>query len=121
MASPLAATAQQMGSDAPVAHTALGDLRGVFRHGVAAFNGVPYAAPPIGELRFAPAAPVRPWSGERDATRHGSIAPQLPPRLSVSSDATASPLRRRPKITESRDVARLIPSMREIPARASVR
>ena len=70
--------------DEPVAQTALGNLRGVFTDGVAAFRGVPYAAPPIGELRFAPAAPVRAWTGLRDATRHGPIAPQLPSRLSVA-------------------------------------
>ena len=71
-------------ADAPVAHTSLGDLRGVFRDGIAAFHGVPYAEPPIGELRFAPAAPVLAWSGLRDATRHGPIAPQPPPRLSAA-------------------------------------
>ena len=70
--------------DEPVAQTALGNLRGVFTDGVAAFRSVPYAAPPIGELRFAPAAPVRAWTGLRDATRHGPIAPQLPSRLSVA-------------------------------------
>ena len=71
-------------ADEPVAHTALGDLRGVFTDGVAAFRGVPYAAPPVRELRFAPAAPVQAWNGERDATRHGPIAPQLPSRLRVA-------------------------------------
>jgi para-nitrobenzyl esterase len=70
--------------DEPVAQTALGNLRGVFTDGVAAFRSVPYAAPPIGELRFAPAAPVRAWTGLRDATRHGPIAPQLPSRLGVA-------------------------------------
>src|ERR1700689_5776125 len=70
--------------DVPVAHTALGDLRGEWRDGVAAFRGVPYAAPPLGELRFAAAAPIRSWSGLRDATRHGPIAPQLPSRLRVA-------------------------------------
>jgi para-nitrobenzyl esterase len=70
-------------ADAPVAHTPLGDLRGIFRDGIAAFHGVPYAEPPIGELRFAPAAPVLAWSGLRDATSHGPIAPQPPPRLSA--------------------------------------
>ena len=67
----------------PVARTALGDLRGIFRDGIAAFHGVPYATPPVGDLRFAPAAPARPWSGQRDATRHGPIAPQLPGRLAA--------------------------------------
>ena len=78
--------------DEPVAQTALGNLRGVFTDGVAAFRSVPYAAPPIGELRFAPAAPVRAWTGLRDATRHGPIAPQLPSRLAwrwaISRDPT---------------------------------
>src|SRR6266700_4794704 len=76
--------------DGPVAHTALGDLRGVLRDGVAAFHGVPYAAPPVGEFRFAPAVPVSAWNGLRDATRHGPIAPQLPTRLSAVIGAYAS-------------------------------
>ncbi len=71
-------------ADAPVAHTALGDLRGAWRDGIVAFHAVPYAAPPVGELRFAPAAPVHAWSGQRDATRHGPIAPQVPSRLRVA-------------------------------------
>ncbi len=70
--------------DAPVAHTALGDLRGEWQDGIAAFRGVPYATPPLGELRFAAAAPIRSWSGLRDATQHGPIAPQLPSRLRVA-------------------------------------
>jgi para-nitrobenzyl esterase len=68
-------------TDEPVARTALGDLRGVFTNGVATFRGVPFAAPPIGEHRFARAAPVAAWHGLRAATRHGPIAPQLPSRL----------------------------------------
>jgi para-nitrobenzyl esterase len=67
--------------DAPVAHTSLGVLRGAWHDGIAAFRGVPYAAPPVGALRFAPAAPAQRWDGQRDATRHGPIAPQLPSRL----------------------------------------
>jgi Carboxylesterase family len=70
--------------DEPVAHTALGDLRGVFTDGIAEFRGVPYAAPPLGELRFASALPVPAWNGQRVATRHGPIAPQLPSRLGVA-------------------------------------
>jgi para-nitrobenzyl esterase len=70
--------------DAPIAHTALGDLRGEWQDGVAAFRGVPYAAPPVGELRFAPATPVQAWNGLRDASRHGPIAPQVASRLRVA-------------------------------------
>lgn len=35
------------------------------------FRGMPYADPPVGALRWRPPAPIRPWSGVRDATRSG--------------------------------------------------
>jgi para-nitrobenzyl esterase len=44
----------------------------------AAFLGVPYAAPPTGELRWKPPEPVAPWAGMRDATHFGAACPQLP-------------------------------------------
>ena len=43
-----------------------------------AFLGVPYAAPPVGDLRWKPPQPVRPWTGMRRATKFGSACPQLP-------------------------------------------
>src|SRR5579863_2953824 len=70
--------------EAPIARTALGDLRGVWRNSVATFRGVRFAEPPLGERRFAAAEPVRPWRELRDAAQHGSIAPQLPSRLSAA-------------------------------------
>ncbi|XP_047099611.1 esterase FE4-like [Schistocerca piceifrons] len=41
------------------------------------FLGIPYAAPPVGPLRFKPPQPAAGWSGVRDATKHGNIAPQI--------------------------------------------
>nr|AGT95755.1 carboxylesterase A4 [Locusta migratoria] len=41
------------------------------------FQGVPYAQPPVGQLRFKPPQPPQPWTGTRDATKEGSVAPQL--------------------------------------------
>jgi para-nitrobenzyl esterase len=67
-----------------IAHTALGDLRGSAENGVVNFRAVPYAAPPVGERRFAPPAPHPRWNGLRDATQHGPIAPQLPSRLGAA-------------------------------------
>jgi para-nitrobenzyl esterase len=42
-----------------------------------AFLGVPYAASPIGELRWRPPQPVSSWSGIRQATEFGAACPQL--------------------------------------------
>ncbi|WP_205260707.1 carboxylesterase/lipase family protein [Nakamurella leprariae] len=47
--------------------------------GVRSFRGVPYAAPPIGELRWRPPRPAAPWTGVRAATRFGPSAWQFPP------------------------------------------
>jgi para-nitrobenzyl esterase len=53
-----------------------GTVRGRSHAGVHRFFGVPYAAPPVGELRFrAPRSPA-PWEGVRDATQAGPTAPQ---------------------------------------------
>jgi para-nitrobenzyl esterase len=56
---------------APVAHTASGRVRGLWRGASAAFLGIPFAAPPVAELRFLAPAPVEPWSGVRDAVAYG--------------------------------------------------
>lgn len=66
-------------SDSPVrVNLATGVLRGSVRGGIARFLGVPYAAAPVGENRFARPAPVSPWTGERDATIPGATSPQAP-------------------------------------------
>jgi para-nitrobenzyl esterase len=53
-----------------------GTLRGTAEHGVAVFLGIPYAAPPVGGLRFAAPAPAAPWSGVREAQSYGPPPPQ---------------------------------------------
>ncbi len=65
----------------PKAVISQGTLQGVTENGVAVFRAVPYAAPPVGALRFAAPAPASGWTGTRDATRDGPIAPQAPSRL----------------------------------------
>src|SRR5262245_13833351 len=61
--------------------TRTGELRGARENGVTVFRGVPYAAAPVGDLRFAPPAPAPVWAGVRDATKDGPIAPQGRSRL----------------------------------------
>uniref|UniRef100_A0AAU2UYM3 Carboxylic ester hydrolase n=1 Tax=Streptomyces sp. NBC_00003 TaxID=2903608 RepID=A0AAU2UYM3_9ACTN len=54
-----------------------GHLRGVVEEDIAVFRAVPYAAPPVGALRWRPARPHPGWSGVRDATADGPSAPQM--------------------------------------------
>ncbi|MGW5861256.1 carboxylesterase/lipase family protein [Streptomyces sp. NPDC055239] len=53
-----------------------GLVRGTEHGGYRTFEGIPYAAPPVGRLRWAPPRPVVPWSGVREATRPASACPQ---------------------------------------------
>lgn len=60
----------------PVLRTPEGELRGMQGAGLRAFLGVPYAAPPVGDLRWRAPRPVQPWAGTRDATRIGADCTQ---------------------------------------------
>lgn len=53
-----------------------GTVEGVIRRGMRMWRGIPYAAPPIGQRRFRAPAAVIPWTGVRDATHFGPVAPQ---------------------------------------------
>jgi para-nitrobenzyl esterase len=74
-----------------VVDTSRGALRGRWRDGVARFAGVPFAAPPVGPLRFRPPAPPAPWDGERDATRFGPISAQNPSLMDALFGGEAEP------------------------------
>lgn len=41
------------------------------------FEGIPFAKPPIGELRFKAPKPARKWSGIYDATKLRPVCPQV--------------------------------------------
>jgi para-nitrobenzyl esterase len=58
--------------------TTAGRLRGSSSGGVSAFLGIPYAAPPFGNLRFRAPAPAQPWDGVRDAVEYGPTVPKPP-------------------------------------------
>ncbi len=78
----LAASGTAPGGKPPlVVHTEDGAVRGTLEEGHRLFQGIPFAAPPVGDLRFRPPAPVEPWDGVRDATEPGSPCPQLQSEL----------------------------------------
>jgi para-nitrobenzyl esterase len=53
-----------------------GSLRGTHIGSTLAFRGIPYAKPPVGELRWEPPQPVAPWQGVREAAQAGSACTQ---------------------------------------------
>jgi para-nitrobenzyl esterase len=67
----------------PSVTTSLGSLRGISQGRVDAFLGVPYAAPPLGPLRFTPPEPPAAWSAVRDARSHGAAPIQPHDGLSL--------------------------------------
>ncbi|MFJ1764762.1 carboxylesterase/lipase family protein [Amycolatopsis sp. NPDC088138] len=64
--------------DADVARTETGLVRGSVSGTVRAFDGIPYAAPPVGALRWQAPRPAAPWPGVRDATQPGDRCAQNP-------------------------------------------
>ncbi len=69
--------------------TRAGMLKGLRIGDLTAFRGIPYAASPTGERRFAPPGPVAPWLGIRHAVETGPNAPQ---RVRTVPDLDAAPL-----------------------------
>src|SRR5215471_8072331 len=61
----------------PVVGTTNGPVRGLANGTVNEFLGIPYAAPPVGALRWQPPQPAASWSGVRDATQFAPHCPQL--------------------------------------------
>jgi len=60
----------------PIARTDGGLVRGAAVAGMDSFLGLPYAAPPTGNLRWRPPQPAAAWSGVRDGTKFGPSCPQ---------------------------------------------
>ncbi|XP_078001062.1 acetylcholinesterase-like [Glandiceps talaboti] len=73
-------------ADDPSVEISTGKLVGIsvqFTHGdtqhtVNVYKGIPFAEPPIGDLRFQPPVPVSPWDGLYDATRVRDACMQMP-------------------------------------------
>ncbi|MDP3737153.1 MAG: carboxylesterase family protein [Hyphomonadaceae bacterium] len=66
-------------SDPTIARIETGQLKGVAADEVIAFKGVPFAAPPVGKLRWQAPAPAAKWTGVRSAADYGFVCMQKYP------------------------------------------
>ena len=62
----------------PLVETRAGKIRGLTADETVVFRGIPYARPPIGDLRLRPPQREAPWSGVRDVLEFSPAAPQNP-------------------------------------------
>lgn len=80
-----------------VVQTLSGAVRGTrLPDGCLAWLGIPYAAPPLGPLRFRPPEPVTAWAGLRDAHRFGAASvqrymPEIGPPVDFYDDPPTTP------------------------------
>ena len=70
--------AEPQATDPNVVVTTSGPVRGKTVDGVRVFRGVPYASPPVGDLRWKPPAPPTPWTEPREAIDFGTPCWQPP-------------------------------------------
>ncbi len=82
----LTATVAEAG-ESPVVRTDSGSVRGVSTGEYRSFQGIPFAAPPVGDLRWAPPKRPEPWTAVRDASKPGPRCAQAPGLGSAPSDS----------------------------------
>lgn len=70
------ATAAVYNEERPIIEIKNGRLQGVSSNGMRSFKNIPYAAPPVGELRWRPPQQAKDWLGLRDASRFGQACTQ---------------------------------------------
>ena len=75
----------------PIASTTQGDVQGIEKLGCMQFRGIPFAAPPVGPLRWKAPQPPAAWNGVRDASEFGPICPQIAGTMEALGGGGARP------------------------------
>lgn len=63
-------------SQIPTARVTGGEVQGVVAEGISTFKGIPFAAPPVGDLRWKAPAPLKAWDGVKKADAFGPACMQ---------------------------------------------
>ena len=74
----LAAPSVRAQDSVPTVNITQGALAGVLDNAIEIYRGIPFAAPPIGALRWRPPRPPSGWDGVRAADKFGAMCPQTP-------------------------------------------
>ena len=61
-----------------VVKTDTGYVSGIHQDNLRVYHGIPFAAPPTGDLRWRPPAPVQPWNGVKETSEYAAACPQPP-------------------------------------------
>ena len=69
-------TTDVMGQPILKTHVETGDVAGVLEDGLAVYKAIPYAAPPVGQLRWREPQPAKAWEGVRVCDTFGKMPPQ---------------------------------------------
>jgi len=72
----ISAGLSQNESPSTIVKTDAGLISGFPQDNIRVFHGIPFAAPPIGELRWKPPAPVTPWEGVKETKEYSATCPQ---------------------------------------------
>ena len=59
-----------------IVKTDAGYVSGINQNGLWVYHGIPFAAPPTGDLRWRPPAPVQPWNGVKETKEYSATCPQ---------------------------------------------
>ncbi|MFA5267711.1 MAG: carboxylesterase family protein [Methanoregula sp.] len=89
MGSAFLAGCTQEGPEPGVVKTDAGSVSGMQQGNLRVFTGIPFAAPPTGDLRWRPPAPVQPWEGVKETKVFSPACPQplaADPTLNMSED-----------------------------------
>ena len=86
----LAAIPATAADSGPIVVVTGGQVRGLLLdNGGAIFKGIPFAQPPVADLRWREPMPVKPWSGVRGATAFGPMCAQNPNSFAGKGSETA--------------------------------